>query len=225
MADDVSKTDLGPVTAYADAKANGYNGTRKEFGEMLANSANNFATVKESAENAATSAENAEDSKNDAAASANAALQSKNDAATSAGAAAAAATRAETVVADTQKALAALTEKVDAVYSPRIGMYTATYLLDGWTEASSAEKTAGYAYKQTANLVADSANAPAVTEQSEFVTVGSVKSTGVAETDIALQTALGVICDGYTQTTAGGVVTLVKKKPSADVAVRWAIMT
>ena len=33
------KTNLGPVTAYADAKAHGYTGTREEFGVLLANAA------------------------------------------------------------------------------------------------------------------------------------------------------------------------------------------
>ena len=31
------ETDLGCVTAYADAVAQGYTGTRKEFGQVLAN--------------------------------------------------------------------------------------------------------------------------------------------------------------------------------------------
>ena len=128
-------------------------------------------------------------------------------------------------MADTQKALTALTEKIDTVYSPRIGMYTATYLLDEWVAVSDAEKTAGYSYKQTVKLVADSDHAPTVTADSEFVTVGSTKSTGVAATDITLQAALGIICDGYTETADGSVVTLVKKKPGAEVAVRWGIMT
>lgn len=118
-----------------------------------------------------------------------------------------------------------LTDKIKLVASPRIAMYTATYTLDGWTTTGNTEKDAGYSYKQTVKLVADSSNAPAVTANSEFVTVGSVKSTGVASTDISLQEALGVICDGYTETTAGSVVTLVKKKPSAEVSVRWAIIT
>ena len=40
MADTI-KTNLGPVTAYADAKAHGYTGTREEFGVLLANAGNN----------------------------------------------------------------------------------------------------------------------------------------------------------------------------------------
>ena len=181
-------------------------------------SAKSATAAKKSAEASAKSATAAKKSADDAAASTGAAERSARTATDKA-------TEAETVVADTQKALTALTEKIDTVYSPRIGMYTATYLLDEWVAVSDAEKTAGYSYKQTVKLVADSDHAPTVTADSEFVTVGSTKSTGVAATDITLQAALGIICDGYTETADGSVVTLVKKKPSAEVAVRWGIMT
>lgn len=44
MADSsVFTTDLGAVTAYADAKAHGYTGTREEFGTLLANAGTNLA--------------------------------------------------------------------------------------------------------------------------------------------------------------------------------------
>lgn len=195
-------------------------------------SAKSAAAAKKSADDAAASAASITGAKEASAKSATAAKKSADDAAASAGAAERSArtatdkaTEAETVVADTQKVLTALTEKIDTVYSPRIGMYTATYLLDEWVAVSDAEKTAGYSYKQTVKLVADSDHAPTVTADSEFVTVGSTKSTGVAATDITLQAALGIICDGYTETADGNVVTLVKKKPSAEVTVRWAIMT
>ena len=195
-------------------------------------SAKSAAAAKKSADDAAASAASITGAEEASAKSAAAAKKSADDAAASTGAAERSArtatdkaTEAETVVADTQKALTALTEKSDTVYSPRIGMYTATYLLDEWVAVSDAEKTAGYGYKQTVKLVADSDHAPTVTADSELVTVGSTKSTGVAATDITLQAALGIICDGYTETADGSVVTLVKKKPSAEVAVRWGIMT
>lgn len=109
--------------------------------------------------------------------------------------------------------------------TPQLGIYKASYIVDGWTDASSAEKANGYNYKQTVALVAETENAPEVTENSEFLTAGSVQSTGVAATDLTLQTALGVICDGCTETGSGTVTTLVKKKPSCDVVVRWGLMT
>lgn len=58
MADTI-KTNLGPVTAYADAKAHGYTGTREEFGQLLANAGLNLKaaeTAKEGAEAAKTAA-------------------------------------------------------------------------------------------------------------------------------------------------------------------------
>ena len=39
------KTDLGRVTAYADAVAQGYTGTREEFGKVLANFADSATQV------------------------------------------------------------------------------------------------------------------------------------------------------------------------------------
>ena len=58
MADTI-KTNLGPVTAYADAKAHGYTGTREKFGQLLANAGLNLKaaeTAKEGAEAAKTAA-------------------------------------------------------------------------------------------------------------------------------------------------------------------------
>lgn len=62
MADTI-KTNLGPVTAYADAKAHGYTGTRDEFGQLLAGAAGNLqdaVAAKEGAEAAKQSAETAQ---------------------------------------------------------------------------------------------------------------------------------------------------------------------
>lgn len=42
MPDAVFRTDLGAVTAYADARAAGYTGTRAEFADLLANAAKNL---------------------------------------------------------------------------------------------------------------------------------------------------------------------------------------
>ena len=104
MADTI-KTNLGPVTAYADAKAHGYTGTREEFGQLLAGAAGNLQdavaakegaeAAKQSAEtaqkaaaenqkNAGTHAENAKASADTAAEQANAAKESAAGAANSA---------------------------------------------------------------------------------------------------------------------------------------------
>lgn len=107
MADTI-KTNLGPVTAYADAKAHGYTGTREQFGQLLANAGLNLKaaeTAKEGAEaakqaaktaqqaaaenqkNAETQAANAKASADSAAKQANAAKESATGAANSASAA------------------------------------------------------------------------------------------------------------------------------------------
>lgn len=74
MADSsVFTTDLGAVTAYADAKAHGYTGTREEFGTLLANAGTNLAEANAAKAAAQTSATQADQSANAAAASAKAA--------------------------------------------------------------------------------------------------------------------------------------------------------
>lgn len=71
MADSsVFTTDLGAVTAYADAKAHGYTGTREEFGTLLANAGNNLADANAAKAAAQASATQADQSANAAAASA-----------------------------------------------------------------------------------------------------------------------------------------------------------
>lgn len=74
MADSsVFTTDLGAVTAYADAKARGYTGTREEFATLLANAGNNLAEANAAKTDAQASATQAGQSATAAAASAKAA--------------------------------------------------------------------------------------------------------------------------------------------------------
>lgn len=74
MADSsVFTTDLGAVTAYADAKAHGYTGTREEFATLLANAGNNLAEANAAKTAAQASATQAGQSAAAAAASAKAA--------------------------------------------------------------------------------------------------------------------------------------------------------
>ena len=71
MADSsVFTTDLGAVTAYADAKAHGYTGTREEFATLLANAGNNLAEANAAKTDAQASATQAVQSATAAAASA-----------------------------------------------------------------------------------------------------------------------------------------------------------
>ena len=77
-------TDLGAVTAYADAKEHGYTGTREEFGTLLANAGTNLAEAN-AAKNAAKASENAaKASEDNARISAGAAAVSEGNAAASA---------------------------------------------------------------------------------------------------------------------------------------------
>ena len=77
-------TDLGAVTAYADAKEHGYTGTREEFGTLLANAGTNLAEAN-AAKNAAKASENAaKASEYNARISAGAAAVSEGNAAASA---------------------------------------------------------------------------------------------------------------------------------------------
>ena len=97
------KSDLGAVTAYADAVAHGYTGTREDFGKLLAGAGQNLTdavAAKEAAEAAAGSAGSAAQTATDAAGTAcqaaGAATNAAGVASTSAGAAAQSAEAAET---------------------------------------------------------------------------------------------------------------------------------
>lgn len=104
-------------------------------------------------------------------------------------------------------------------------LYTATFRVNGWSEASASAKSKGYAYQQTVSLLPVKAGAPTVTANSEFVTGCSFLPVGVAETDQALAEALTIINNGYTTSGTGAVTTLVTEKPAVDITVRWALRT
>lgn len=112
MADTI-KTNLGPVTAYADAKAHGYTGTREEFGVLLANAGLNLKaaeTAKADAEAAKTTASNSADA---AANSATAAQESETNAGQSATAAAKSAADAKNTLESIPADYSTLSGKVD----------------------------------------------------------------------------------------------------------------
>ena len=89
-------TNLGPVSAYLDAVAHGYSGTRAEFGEYLAHVGDNAAAAAASAQRAAASESAAAGSASAAAGSATAAAGSASAAGQQADNAAASATAAGT---------------------------------------------------------------------------------------------------------------------------------
>ena len=113
--------------------------------------------------------------------------------------------------------------ETDEIASKIAPLYTATYTVDGWGDASNEEKANGYQYKQTVALTKDVSTSPDVTESSQFMTVGACESTGVVSTDQQLLEALGIINAGYTVSGSNQVVTLVDRKPASDISVKWAI--
>lgn len=113
--------------------------------------------------------------------------------------------------------------QTDTVISKIAPMYTATFSVTGWSNASTAEKNNGYSYKQTATLTKDVSTSPDVTSQSQFMTAGAFQSTGVVSTDKSLMDALVIINSGYTVSGSNQVTTLVTEKPTVDISVKWAI--
>ena len=102
-------------------------------------------------------------------------------------------------------------------------LYTATYTVDGWIDASESEQANGYMFKQVVTLTKDVASSPDVTADSTFMTVGACESSGVLATDKTLLEALGIINAGFTTSGTNNVTTLVEKKPASDISVKWAI--
>ena len=106
-------------------------------------------------------------------------------------------------------------------------LYTATYTLDGWVDATEEEVSAGYPYAQEATLTAMTPGAPTVTAESIFLGGCTRTPVGVAETDHILDEALNLVNGkGITKSLNGGKIrTIVEEKPTADVALEWEIRT
>lgn len=162
MADTI-KTNLGPVTAYADAKAHGYTGTRDEFGQLLANAGLNLKaaeTAKKGAEAAKQAAEtaqqaaaenqkNAETQAAKAKASADSAAEQANAAKESAAGAANSATAAQE--SETNAGLSA-TAAANAEATAKQAQQAAE---TAKTDAEAAQTAAGNSADAAANSAAD----------------------------------------------------------------------
>lgn len=136
MADTI-KTNLGPVTAYADAKAHGYTGTREEFGVLLANAGLNLKaaeTAKEGAEAAKQAAETAQQA---------AAENQKNTETQAANAKAAADAAANAAVTAKQAQNAAETAKADAETAKTTASNSADAATNSAVAAKESETSAG----------------------------------------------------------------------------------
>ena len=111
---DVVKSNLGPVTAYADAVKHGYTGSREDFGNLLAGAGKNLTdavTAKDAAQKAATDAAS---SKQSAADSLHGALTAKSAAEKAVEDASAAKNAAETAKAGAEAAQTAAGEQATA---------------------------------------------------------------------------------------------------------------
>lgn len=91
-------------------------------------------------------------------------------------------------------------------------IYTATMLLDGWTES-------GGGYTQTANLNGYGV----VSADSVFYSGVMTTPTGVQATDEALQDALTIINAGTATLGDGTVTVFVHEKPECDITCKWLI--
>lgn len=182
MADTI-KTNLGPVTAYADAKAHGYTGTREEFGQLLANAGLNLKaaeTAKADAEAAKTTASNSADAASN---SATAAQESETNAGQSATAAAAseknAAASATAAKASQSAAETAKTGAESAKTAADNSAKTAASSASTASGAASTATTQAAAAKSSADNAASSATAA---ESSKTAAARSAQGATNAET-------------------------------------------
>lgn len=202
------KSDLGAVTAYADAVAHGYTGTREDFGKLLAGAGQNLAdaaAAKDAAEAAAGSAGNAAQTATDAAGTAcqaaGAATNAAGVAGTSAGAAAQSAAAAETAQQGAENAAKKAVEaKTDAENALK-DADTAKDAASGYADAATKGATAAAA---SATNAANSASAAA----------------GSAEAAVKAQTAAEAAQKDATASKTAAAGSAENAKNSADTAVK-----
>ena len=159
------KSDLGAVTAYADAVAHGYTGTREDFGKLLAGAGQNLAdaaAAKDAAEAAADNAGNAAQTATDAAGTAgqaaSAAANSADAASTSAGAAAQSAEAAETAQQGAENAAKKAVEAKTGAENALKDADTAKDAASGYADAATESATAAAASATNAAASAKSAS-------------------------------------------------------------------
>lgn len=160
MADTIT-TDLGPVTAYADAVKHGYTGTREDFGKLLAGAGQNLAdaaaakdAAEAAADNAGSAAQTATDAAGTAGQAAGAATNAAGAASTSAGAASTSAGAAA------QSAEAAETAQQSAENAAKKAVEAKTGAENALKDADTAKDAAsGYADAATESATAAAASA------------------------------------------------------------------
>lgn len=155
------KSDLGAVTAYADAVAHGYTGTREDFGKLLAGAGQNLAdaaaakdAAEAAADNAGSAAQTATDAAGTAGQAAGAATNAAGAASTSAEAAAQSAEAAETAQQGAENAAKKAVEAKTGAENALKDADTAKDAASGYADAATESATAAEA---SATNAADSA--------------------------------------------------------------------
>ena len=187
------KSDLGAVTAYADAVAHGYTGTREDFGKLLAGAGQNLTdavAAKEAAEAAAGSAGRAAQTATDAAGTAcqaaGAATNAAGAASTSAGAAAQSAEAAETAQQGAEnaakKAVEAKTGADNALKDAGAAKEAASNYADAAADSATAAAGSAENAKNSADTAMEAENAAADSAEAAAASqAGAAKSAANAE--------------------------------------------
>lgn len=165
------KSDLGAVTAYADAVAHGYTGTREDFGKLLAGAGKNLEDAVDASNAAEAAAENAENAAQAAAGAAGAAGQAAGEAGSAAAAASTSAGEAA------QSAEAAETAKQRAEDAAKKALEAKTGSENALQDAGAAKDAAsGYAdaAAESATAAANSASAAAKSAADADSTANSI---------------------------------------------------
>ena len=202
---DTIKTNLGPVTAYADAKAHGYTGTREEFGVLLANAGLNLKaaeTAKADAEAAKQAAETAQQA---------AAENQKNTETQAANAKVAADAAANAAVTAKQAQQAAETAKADAEAAKTTASNSADAAANSAVAAKESETNAGQSATAAAtsekNAAASSAAAKTAQSAAETAKTGAESAKTAADNSAktaasSASTASGAASTATTQAAA-----------------------
>lgn len=212
------KSNLGAVTAYADAVAHGYTGTREDFGKLLAGAGKNLEdavdaskAAEAAAENAGNSAQAAADAAGTAGQAAGVAGSAAEAASTSAGEAAQSAEAAETAKQSAEnaakKAVEAKTGADNALKDAGTAKEAASNYADAAADSATAAATSETNAADSASAAAGSAAAAAQTK-AEVGTLGDEKKQALQDEGTAQQAAiekkgqdtLATIPENYTQT-------------------------
>lgn len=181
-------TNLGPVSAYLDAVAHGYKGTREEFGEYLAHVGDNAAAAAESARQAAASESSAEssataadESATAAAGSAAAADGSATDAGNAQTAAEAAKIAAQTAQSGAETAQGAAEDAQEAAEAAQEAAEAVLESIpEDYTELTEEVADLGSAYNATANM--EDEPIPFIIDSGGYIKAGSPGSVTSNET-------------------------------------------